>query len=194
MMIASDRQIKLSTMTGKLTGFKAINTNTVTNEFCQKMNKTESICGSCYSMAMLQGSRKNCQPAWQNNSEVLSQALLTARQLPVINERYFRFHGHGELINATHYQNLCRIAEHNPATTFALWTKRRNLVKGNKPANLILIYSNPTIDAPWGAGSQAKRFCPWFVNRGAWVAARGSRFLGDGLRPVVGAQFFADWG
>jgi hypothetical protein len=49
-------------------------------------------------------------------------------------------------------------------------------------------------DAPWGAGSQAKRFCPWFVNRGAWVAARGSRFLGDGLRPVVGAQFFADWG
>ena len=45
MMIASDRQIKLSTMTGKLTGFKAINTNTVTNEFCQKMNKTDSICG-----------------------------------------------------------------------------------------------------------------------------------------------------
>jgi hypothetical protein len=32
------------------------------------------------------------------------------------------------------------------------------------------------------------------VNRGAWVAARGSRFLGDGLRLVVGAQFFADWG
>jgi hypothetical protein len=152
MMIASDRQIKLSTMTGKLTGFKAINTNTVTNEFCQKMNKTESICGSCYSMAMLQGSRKNCQPAWQNNSEILSQALLTARQLPVINERYFRFHGHGELINATHYQRAV------------------------------------------GRGLSRKSFCPWFVNRGAWVAARGSRFLGDGLRPVVGAQFFADWG
>jgi len=146
MMIASDRQIKLSTMTGKLTGFKAINTNTVTNEFCQKMNKTDSICGSCYSMAMLQGSRKNCQPAWQNNSELLSQSLLDARQLPVINERYFRFHGHGELINQTHFDNLCRIAEHNPATTFALWTKRRNLIGGDKPSNLILIYSNPTID------------------------------------------------
>jgi hypothetical protein len=39
MMIATDRQIKLSTMTGKLTGFKAINTNTVTNDFCQKMNQ-----------------------------------------------------------------------------------------------------------------------------------------------------------
>jgi hypothetical protein len=45
-----------------------------------------------------------------------------------------------------------------------------------------------------GRGLSRKSFCPWFVNRGAWVAARGSRFLGDGLRPVVGAQFFADWG
>jgi hypothetical protein len=27
----------------------------------------------------------------------------------------------------------------------------------------------------------------------AWGVGRGD-FLGDGLRPVVGAQFFADWG
>jgi hypothetical protein len=160
MMITSDKQIKLSTMTGKLTGFKAINTNTVTNDFCQKMNKTESICGSCYSMAMLQGSRKNCQPAWQNNSEILSQALLTARQLPVINERYFRFHGHGELINATHYQNLCRIAEHNPATTFALWTKRRNLVT-RRGARGVKEKFLPVVREPWGVvrGERGAFFC-----------------------------------
>jgi hypothetical protein len=47
---------------------------------------------------------------------------------------------------------------------------------------------------PVGRGLSRKSFCPWFVNRGAWVATKGSRFLGDGLRPVVGAQFFADWG
>jgi hypothetical protein len=53
---------------------------------------------------------------------------------------------------------------------------------------------NIAIERAVGRGLSRKSFCPWFVNRGAWVAARGSRFLGDGLRPVVGAQFFADWG
>jgi len=145
-MITTDKQLKISVMTGKLAGFKALNTDTTTNEFCKKMNLTDSICGSCYSMNMLKGSRKNCQPAWEHNSNVLSEKLLTVRQLPVINERFFRFHGHGELINKTHFQNLCQIANHNPETTFALWTKRPNLVKGQIPENLILIYSNGKVD------------------------------------------------
>jgi len=85
-MIATDKQLKISVMTGKLLGFKALNTDTTSNEFCKKMNKTESICGVCYSMAMLKGSRKNCQPAWSHNSQMLSEALLTDRQLPIINE------------------------------------------------------------------------------------------------------------
>ena len=76
----------------------------------------------------------------------MSEKLLTVRQLPIINERFFRFHGHGELINKTHFQNLCQIANHNPETTFALWTKRPNLVKGQIPENLILIYSNGKVD------------------------------------------------
>jgi len=146
MMITTDRQLKISIMTGKLFGFQAINSNTVTNEYCKKMNETETICGSCYSMAMLKGSRKNCQPAWQNNSEILSESALTIRQLPVINQLYFRFHGHGELINRQHFDNLRRIAEFNPKTTFTLWTKRRNLVHGIIPDNMILVYSNPVID------------------------------------------------
>ena len=145
-MIATDKQLKISVMTGKLLGFKALNTDTTSNEFCKKMNKTESICGVCYSMAMLKGSRKNCQPAWSHNSQMLSESLLTDRQLPIINELYFRFHGHGELINKLHFRNFCRIAEHNPLTTFSLWTKRRNLINGDIPENMILIYSNPTID------------------------------------------------
>ena len=139
-------------MTGKLKGIPAINTNTLTNEFCQKMHSSnpQCICTDCYSFAMLQGSRKNCQPAWQLNSDILSSDLL-GYPLPQFNSLYVRFDGHGELINETHFINYLLIAEHNPKTTFTLFTKRHKLVKRaletrEKPQNLILVYSNPIVD------------------------------------------------
>jgi len=144
--------LKISTMTGKLKGIPAINTNTLTNEFCQKMHSSSSqcICTDCYSFAMLQGSRKNCQPAWQLNSDILSSDLL-GYPLPQFNSLYVRFDGHGELINETHFINYLLITEHNPKTTFTLFTKRHKLVKKvletrKKPQNLILVYSNPIVD------------------------------------------------
>ena len=147
-IIATDRPVKISTMSGKLEGLQAINTNTLSNPFCGAMRATDSICAKCYSAAMLSGSRKNCVPAFEHNSEMLSGALLTARQIPVINARHFRFHGHGELINKTHLENFYRIAEANPGTIFALWTKRQALIRTGRarPANVILIYSNPRLD------------------------------------------------
>lgn len=145
-MIATDRRVHLSVMTGKLDGFRAINTNTVTNPFCLKMKESDTICGKCYSHRMLNTFRKSCQPSFQRNSELLSEAVLTV--LPTINDRVFRFHGHGELINATHLENLYLIAEHNPLTTFSLWTKQSKLVLNHRqrPDNFIVIYSNPQID------------------------------------------------
>jgi hypothetical protein len=147
MIIATDKPVKISTMTGKLEGLQAINTNTLSNDFCGAMRATDSICAKCYSAAMLSGSRKNCVPAFEHNSAVLS-APLTARQIPVINARYFRFHGHGELINRQHLENFYLIAEANPQTTFTLWTKRQALIRTarRRPDNMILIYSNPRLD------------------------------------------------
>lgn len=140
-------KIKISTLTGKLKGFQAINTNTLSNEFCSKMRKTDAICKDCYSAAMLQGVRKNCEAPWQRNSELLSSRTLEKHELPTINAHSFRFHAHGELINATHFNNYINIARKNPYTTFALWTKRINLVKDfHIPDNLIMIYSNPRTD------------------------------------------------
>ena len=139
-------------MTGKLVKIPAINTNTLTNEFCQKMHSSceKCICWDCYSFAMLEGSRKNCQPAWQKNSDILSGGLL-GYPLPQFNSLYVRFDGHGELINETHFINYLLITEHNPKTTFSLFTKRHKLVKRvletrKKPQNLILVYSNPIVD------------------------------------------------
>lgn len=151
MIIATDKKqrsgVHISNMTGKLAGIQAINTNTLTNEFCGLMRETDAICGACYSAAMLSGSRKNCVPAFEHNSALLSSRELQPAELPAISASIFRFHGHGELINALHLRNLYAIAEHNPATIFALWTKRRDLIrKAARPDNVVLIYSNPSLD------------------------------------------------
>jgi len=144
--------VHISVMSGKLKGISAINTNTVTNEFCQKMQKGNNICKHCYSQAMLTGSRKNCQDAFQRNSDLLSTVHLTSDDIPTINAAWFRYHGHGELINLLHFRNLCAIAFANPQTTFALWTKRKDIVwqyvedEWAIPDNLILIYSNAKLD------------------------------------------------
>ena len=83
----------------------------------------------------------------EDNSKLLSERVLLNRELPIINALYFRFNSYGELINELHYINLVKICIKNPKTTFALWTKRLDIIKGfNTPDNLILIYSNPNIN------------------------------------------------
>ena len=145
-------QIKQSKMSGKLFGIGAINTDTTTNDFCIKQHslpkKKGNICSFCYSHNMLTKHRKNCVPAFQHNSRLLSE-LIDWDLLPVINQAYFRFNGHGELINMAHFQNIVNIARKNPHCNFALWTKRASIVrqfKGEIPDNLILVFSNPAID------------------------------------------------
>lgn len=146
----------ISVMSGKLEGLHAISTNTKTNPYCIKQNQSadeENICTKCYSHTMLDSYRKNMQPALQRNSDALSAYIHAAADLPIINDLYFRFDAHGELINDTHFINLINIAKANPKTSFALWTKRTDIVNKvlatgsgwDKPANLILIYSNPKI-------------------------------------------------
>ena len=145
-----DHQLKESKMTGKLEGIPALNTNTLTNDFCSKMRKTATICNKCYSASMLEGMRKSCVPSWQRNSDILAQAI-PVDNLPTINAHSFRFHGHGELINYAHLENFMNISRKNPDTHFALWTKRtgfvRKWLKNNDVLdNVIFIYSNPRTD------------------------------------------------
>ena len=101
-------------------------------------------------MRMLRTYRQNCAEAWQHNSDQL-EFELHDWQLPRLNELYFRFDSHGELLNETHFLNLLRFCEVNPRTTFVLMTKKHQLViralkKHSLPDNLILIYSNPLKD------------------------------------------------
>ena len=146
--------VHISIMTGKLQGLKAISTNTKTNAYCIDQhkkaidNKTDNICGDCYSHKMLDGFRKNMAPALQRNSDLLSSRPLEPYEIPRIIDSIFRFNAHGELINMQHLDNLMRIVIDNPWCRFALWTKRTDFVfrwmkRYGKPKNLNLIYSNP---------------------------------------------------
>jgi hypothetical protein len=145
--------VHISKMTGKLDGFKAISTNTITNKYCIKQNaidKEDNICKFCYSHTMLKSYRKNMQPSLQRNSDLLSYKVIDHNQLPTILDAFFRFSAHGELINETHLINLVNIAFNNPHCNFALWTKRNDIISkyfknNDKPGNLILVFSNPKI-------------------------------------------------
>ena len=147
--------MRISNGSGKLQDIRSLNTNTLTNEFCISMYNSSAddiICRKCYSMSMLNGLRKNCAPSWQENSDILSGGLIPPHILPTILDAFFRFSSHGELINMTMLENFHNITLHNPHCSFALWTKRKNFIRKfysqhEKPANLILIYSNPRIDA-----------------------------------------------
>ena len=150
----SKMQIKKSEMSGKLFKIDAINTNTLRNPYCiQQHDKQDDtiICTKCYSVDMLETFRKNCVPNFEHNSIVLSTMIHTDFSYLKFKSDIVRIHGHGELINQTHLHNICNMAFAFPNHTFALWSKRTDIVrkyfKNNPiPSNLILIYSNPKIN------------------------------------------------
>jgi len=141
-------------MTGKMKGFKSINSNPITNQFCMAMSTCKiAVCHKCYSTKMLTTVyKKLAQPAFERNNKILSESVLPLSDLPIIKEKYFRFHAHGELINLNHITNFMNIAIKNKDTTFGFWTKRIDLVyeyinSVNKvPNNVVMIYSKPLID------------------------------------------------
>ena len=148
------QKVHISVMTGKLQGLRAVSTNTTTNPYCIKQNASggaDNICTKCYSHKMLGTYRKNMAPALQRNSDLLSTRVLSPNEIPFLPDAFLRINAHGELINATHLQNIVAIAKHNAHCNVVLWTKRNDIVAkyfadNEKPANLLLIYSNSKID------------------------------------------------
>ena len=143
---------------GKMEKIRSISTNTLTNDFCRKMNATKNkliICGHCYSVDSLEAGRfPNQVKALQRNSNILGNKELSEKEIYqnyMFNDNIFRLQSHGDLINELHLKNLMAIVKANKWTTFALWTKRKNVIKeyfdkNDKPDNLILVYSNPLIN------------------------------------------------
>ena len=72
-----------------------------------------------------------------------------------MNDLVYRFESFGDIINATHLENYVRIAERNPYTVFALWTKNiwildevfnKKCIK--KPDNMRIVVSSPLLNKP----------------------------------------------
>ncbi len=144
------KELSISKMSGKLSGIQAINTNPLMNNYCRRMSKTDTVCKHCYSRKMLQTYRKSCAASWTKNGDILKNHIIKDEDIPRFNTEWVRFHGHGELFNIIHYVNLIKIAQKNPQNTFALWTKRKEIVGDMilnpvRPENLILVYSNPSM-------------------------------------------------
>ena len=152
----SDMQIKKSKMSGKLFGIDAVNSNPLSNPYCiQQYGKQDDtiICTECYSIDMLETYRSNCVPNFENNNVTLSTIIHTDFSYLKFRNDIVRINGHGELLNQTHLHNICNMAFAFPNHTFALWSKRIDIVRKFKkwldgkgycfPSNLILIYSNP---------------------------------------------------
>ena len=142
-----------SEMSHKLEGMLAINSNPLTNPYCQAMSKNPlTICHECYSQKMLKGIRRNCIPKFERVGAMMSKSIIPFAEIPVIKDKIARFSAHGELINMTHLHNCVEIAKANPRTTWGLWTKKfwylnQYWRKGNVlPDNIVLIYSNPYKD------------------------------------------------
>jgi hypothetical protein len=143
--------IHITQGSGKLAGIISINTPTTTNEYCQSMQKTDSVCKSCYAQRY-EKLRPNIVEAFRRNL-FLSERELLPQEIPAINEQIARFASYGELINMMHFINMIRIALANRQTIFTLWTKRPKIVQIvlkllGKPDNLILIYSSPIVGVP----------------------------------------------
>lgn len=135
-------------------GIDSISTSSLTNKYCIKASKAEdSICSSCYSNR-LSKFRPTLEDALLRNSDVLSSGPLSSEDISglKINSLFFRFNSFGELINHQHYENLIRICEHYPETSFSLWTKRSTVIKAVerkivRPSNLTLVWSVSAKDA-----------------------------------------------
>lgn len=133
---------------GKMEGLHSISTWMGVNSFCHKMrNFPGTPCAECY--AAKSGYKVDMVTRYTRNGEILSGGLIKKCQVPEIQDRFFRFETHGELINLTHFVNYLRIAKWFPKTDFTLWTKRLDIIRqaitaGYKcPKNLHIKLSSP---------------------------------------------------
>lgn len=131
----------------KMSGFRSISTSVLKNTFCQARQKCkDSVCSKCYAERQLK-LYHSLEKHLTDNLEILTGSVLPMKELPEINDRFFRFESFGDLMNEVQFINYINIAKKNPNTNFALWTKNFEIVNRvfkymDKPENLFLIASS----------------------------------------------------
>lgn len=133
--------LKITTHGGKMQGIRSLSTYKKVCDTCNALKDNKNaICFKCYANKQLT-IYKQLAPCLIYNTLLLKYTKLCRRQLPVINDLYFRFEAFSDLQNLQHLQNLYAIARYNKNTQFALWSKNYKLltqVKAPKNINIVL--------------------------------------------------------
>lgn len=139
--------LKISKHDGKMKDIRSLSTYKMFSKTCLSLkDNPKTICYHCYvDNAMKRYPQLSLAMIY--NTLLLKYTKLSKRQLPIINDLYFRFESFSDLQNQQHLQNLYAIAKANPKTQFALWTKNFTLLwKEKAPKNVNLILSNPFLN------------------------------------------------
>lgn len=138
-------------LTGKMEGVPHLSSSYLENPACIARAKIPgTICAKCYAATTCKR-YPEARDAYAQNGRILSRRIIPVEEWPLLNYRVFRLESFGDLINVKHAKNYFNFCKRNPLTTFALWTKRpdviaRALKTAEKPDNLIIIYSSPYIN------------------------------------------------
>lgn len=133
--------LKITTHSGKMQGIRSISTYKLVCDTCLSLkDNKKTICNKCYANKQLT-LYKQLTPCLIYNTLLLKYTKLCRRQLPVINDLYFRYEAFSDLQNLQHLQNLYAIARYNKNTQFTIWSKNYKLltqVKAPKNINIVL--------------------------------------------------------
>lgn len=139
--------LKITKHSGKMQNINSLSTYKLVCATCLKLkDNKKTICFNCYADRTL-SLYKQLAPSLIFNTLLLKYTKLHARQIPVINDLYFRFESFSDLQNEQHLLNLYAIARKNPYTQFALWSKNYKLLIQHKiPRNVNIILSSPFLN------------------------------------------------
>ena len=133
--------LKITTHSGKMQGIRSLSTYKKVCDTCNALkNDKNAICFKCYANKQLT-IYKQLAPCLIYNTLLLKYTKLCRRQLPVINDLYFRYEAFSDLQNLQHLQNLYAIARYNKNTQFTIWSKNYKLLtlaKAPKNINIVL--------------------------------------------------------
>ena len=137
---------------GKMEGMQSLSTSVTLNPHCQERAKhADCVCSHCYASRML-NMYKTLEAKLADNTALLTREIIAREFIPHLNVIMFRFEAFGDLNNEVQVFNYFNIANENPFTRFALWTKNPWIIQNAieqgaiKPENVTIIYSSPALN------------------------------------------------
>ena len=140
-------------MTGKMETMISLSTSCQENNFCKAYRKNKNfICKDCYAWKEL-----NAYSTVRNKAKfstlILCNVELLPCDIPMVNNRYFRFEAFGDLQTTIQFKNYNLFCIVNDFINCTLWTKNPFIIENALkefniviPENFKIIYSIPELD------------------------------------------------